>query len=53
MQVVVVQDKVAAQKVPHVPGLLQYRKDNKKFYIRSNGSWNVIGEEKKVPHNFT
>ena len=34
--------------MPAVPGLLEYRKDNKKLYVRSNETWNVIGEEKKV-----
>ncbi|CAB3990904.1 Hypothetical predicted protein, partial [Paramuricea clavata] len=46
--IVVVPDSAAAQKVPPVPGLLEYRKDTKKLYVRSNGTWNVIGEEKKV-----
>ena len=36
------------QKVPRVPGLLTYRKDTKKVYVRSNKTWNVIGKEKKV-----
>jgi hypothetical protein len=47
-QVVAVPDALAAEKVPPVAGLLEYRKDNKKLYIRSNGTWNVIGEEQKV-----
>ncbi|CAB4007966.1 Hypothetical predicted protein [Paramuricea clavata] len=46
--IVVVPDGAAAQKVPPVPGLLEYRKDTKKLYVRSNGTWNVIVEEKKV-----
>ena len=48
LQIVVVPDDAAAQKVPPVPGLLKYRKDNMKLYVRSNETWNVIGEEKKV-----
>ncbi|CAB3988225.1 ---NA--- [Paramuricea clavata] len=48
IEIVVVPDGTAAQKIPPVPGLLEYRKDNKKLYVRSNKSWNVIGEEKKV-----
>ena len=48
LQIVVVPDGAAAQKVPPVPGLLIYRKDNMKLYIKSNETWNVIGEEKKV-----
>ena len=48
LQIVVVPDSVAAQKVPPVPGLLEYRKDNQKLYVRSNEKWNAIGEENKV-----
>jgi hypothetical protein len=48
LQIVVVPDSVAAKKVPPVPGLLEYRKDTQKLYVRSNETWNVIGEEKKV-----
>ena len=51
LQIVVVPDSAAAQKVPPVPGLLEYRKDTKKLYLRSNETWNVIGEEKKVTFN--
>ena len=47
-QIVVVPDSAAAQKVPPVPGLLEYRKDTEKLYVRSNKTWNVLGEEKKV-----
>ena len=48
LKIVVVPDSAAAQKVPPVPGLLEYRKDTKKLYVRSNETWNVIAEEKKV-----
>lgn len=41
-------NSAAAQKIPPVPGLLEYRKDTKKLYVRSNETWNAIGEEKKV-----
>jgi hypothetical protein len=34
--------------VPAVPGLLEYRKDNKKLYVRENDTWEVIAQEKKV-----
>ena len=47
-QIIVVPDATAAQNVPPVPGLLEYRKDNKKLYIRSNETWNVVGEEQRV-----
>ena len=46
----VVPDSAAAQKVPPVPGILEYRKDTKELYVRSNETWNVIVDEKKV-HN--
>ena len=49
LQIVVVPNGATAQKVPPMPGLLEYRKDTKKLYVRSNETWNVIGEEKKVP----
>ena len=32
LKIVVVPDSAAAQKVPPVPGLLEYRKDTKKLY---------------------
>lgn len=48
MQIVVVQDSGAARKIPAVPGLLGYRKDTEKLYLRSKDSWNVIAEEGKV-----
>ena len=48
LQTVVVPDSIAAQKVPAVPGLLEYRKDTEKLYVRSNEKWNAIGEENKV-----
>ena len=44
----VVPDSAAAQKVPPVPGILKYRKDTKELYVRSNETWNVIVDEKKV-----
>jgi hypothetical protein len=34
--------------VPAVPGLLEYRKDNKELYVRANETWKVIAPEKKV-----
>ncbi len=48
LQIVVVPDSAAAQKVPPVPGLLEYREDTKKLYVRSNEKWNAISEENKV-----
>ena len=51
--IAVVPDSTAAQKVPPVPGFLEYRKDTKKLYIRSNETWNAIGEENKLKQEFT
>ena len=46
--VVVVPDKATAQKVPGIPGLLEYRKDQKKLYVRANKTWNLLTQEKEV-----
>ena len=47
-QVVVVPDGETAKKVPAVPGLLEYREDNKELYVRANETWKAIAPEKKV-----
>ena len=46
--VVVVPDNATAQKVPGIPGLLEYRKDEKKLYLRANKTWNLLTQEKEV-----
>ena len=48
LKVVVVPNNVTAEKVPNVPGLLQYRKDKKKLYLRANKTWNLLAQEKEV-----
>ena len=48
MKIVVVPDSSAAQKVPAVDGLLEYRKDKQELYVRSNKTWNVLASENKV-----
>ncbi|CAB4013219.1 Hypothetical predicted protein [Paramuricea clavata] len=50
--IVVVPDRATAQKVPPVPGLLEYRKDTQKLYVRSNQIWNVIDQENKLNIEF-
>ena len=45
-KIVVVPDSSAAQKVPAVDGLLEYRKDKQELYVRSNKTWNVLAPEK-------
>ena len=47
-QVVVVPDSTAAKKIPKIAGLLEYRKDQKKLYVRSNETWNSLPQEKEV-----
>ncbi|CAB4020784.1 Hypothetical predicted protein, partial [Paramuricea clavata] len=46
--IVVVPDFSAAQKVPEIDGLLEYRKDKQELYIRSNNTWNVLAPENKI-----
>ncbi|XP_028413259.1 uncharacterized protein LOC114536107 [Dendronephthya gigantea] len=46
--IVVVPDNFTASNIPEVSGLLKYRKDNQKLYVRSKTSWNMIAEEKKL-----
>ena len=47
-KVVVVPDNVTAQKVPKIAGLLEYRQDQKKLYLRANKTWNLLTQEKEV-----
>ncbi|CAB4004935.1 Hypothetical predicted protein [Paramuricea clavata] len=46
--IVVVPDSSAAQKVPAIDGLLEYRKDKQELYIRSNKTWNALAPENKI-----
>ncbi|XP_046843366.1 uncharacterized protein LOC124437432 isoform X2 [Xenia sp. Carnegie-2017] len=46
--VVVVPDNKTEQKVPKIPGLLEYRLDEKKLYVRSNKTWNILSQEMEV-----
>ena len=48
LKIVVVPDLSAAQKVPAIDGLLEYRKDKQELYVRSNKTWNVLAPENKV-----
>ena len=48
LKIVVVLDSSAAQQVLAVDGLLEYRKDKQKLYVRSNETWNVLALESKV-----
>jgi hypothetical protein len=47
-QIVVVPDNSTAENVPEVPGLMEYRKDTKKLYLRANETWREIAPEKKA-----
>ena len=44
----VVPDNATAKIVPAISGLLEYRKDQKKLYIRANKTWNLLTQEKEV-----
>ena len=46
LKIVVVPDSSAAQKVPAVEGLLEYRKDKQELFVRSKKTWNVLAAEK-------
>ena len=48
LKIVVVPDSSAAQKVPAIDGLLEYRKDKQELYVRSNKTWNILAPENKV-----
>ena len=45
LKIVVVPDSSAAQKVPAVDGLLEYRKDKQELFVRSNNTWNALAQE--------
>jgi hypothetical protein len=45
---VVASSNVTAKKVPEIPGLLEYRQDQKKLYLRANKTWNLLAREKEV-----
>ena len=49
----VVPDSAAAKKVPAIPGLLEYRNDQKKLYVRANKTWSLLTQEKEVKNRFT
>ncbi|XP_028391546.1 uncharacterized protein LOC114516311 [Dendronephthya gigantea] len=46
--IIVVPDNGSVSKIPAVSGILKFRKDNQKLYVRSNERWNVIAEGKKL-----
>ena len=52
LKVVVVSNNVSAKKVPAIPGLLEYRKDQKKLYLRANKTWSLLPQEKEVRKHF-
>jgi hypothetical protein len=53
MQVVVVPNNATAKKVPWIPGLLAYRKDQKKLYVRANKTWALLTQEKEVKNIYS
>ncbi|XP_028391559.1 fibrinogen-like protein A [Dendronephthya gigantea] len=50
--IIVVPDNKTVGKIPAVPGILKFRKDNQKLYVRSHERWNAIAEEKKLNSAF-
>ena len=41
-------NNATAEKVPEIPGLLEYRKDQEELYVRANKTWNLLTQEKEV-----
>lgn len=48
LKIVVVPDGETAKKGPSIDGLLEYRKDNKQLYVRTNEAWSAVAQEEKV-----
>ncbi|XP_028396090.1 uncharacterized protein LOC114520085 [Dendronephthya gigantea] len=46
--IVVLPDGADAGKVPAIPGMLEYRLDSKKLYVRANKTWSPLTQEKEV-----
>ena len=51
--VVIAPNNETAKKVPEIPGLLEYRKDQKKLYLRANKTWSLLAQEKEVEGKLT
>ena len=47
-KIVVVPNAQAAEKVPPIPGMLAYRKDNEELYVRADKTWKIIAQNEKV-----
>jgi hypothetical protein len=43
-----VSDKESFDKIPDVPGLLSYRKDDKQLYFNQGSNWEALGTEQEV-----
>ena len=41
-------DSANADKVPAIPGMLEYRLDSEKLYVRANRTWSPLTQEKEV-----
>ena len=48
MQTLSVRDKKGFKKLPSVPGLLSYRKDNDVLYINNGSQWDGLSKKKEV-----
>ena len=45
-------DKKSLEKIPNVPGLLSYRKDDKQLYVNQGSKWQALSKEKEVSEFF-
>jgi hypothetical protein len=43
-----VSDKESFEKIPDVPGLLSYRKDDKQLYVNQGSKWEALSTEQEV-----
>ncbi|CAB4013488.1 Hypothetical predicted protein [Paramuricea clavata] len=44
----VVKNKESLNNIPSVPGLLSYREDNEKLYVKKGNKWDAIGSENET-----
>ena len=47
-KVAVASNTQTLQKLPHIEGLLSYRADNRKLYLRGKDHWNMIANDGEV-----
>ena len=47
-QTLLVKNKESFKNLPPVQGMLSYREDNEKLYVKKGSKWDEIGSEKEV-----